>query len=88
MRMRPSADVRAPGIYQTVDPVVIPAMTIANTRIAGFMGLSLKGPMNEPTRISSWDEYVDQVGKAMAESTPFFQEALNEILADGQPIFP
>ena len=62
MRMRPSADTRAPGIYQTVDPVVIPPLEVADTRIAGFLGLSLKGPMNEPTRIASWDEFVETFG--------------------------
>jgi len=35
----------------------------------------------------SWDEYVDQVGADMANSTPFFNEALNDILAGGQKIF-
>ncbi len=35
----------------------------------------------------SWEEYVDQVGTALANSTPFFNEALNEILADGRPVF-
>lgn len=36
----------------------------------------------------SWEEYTEQVGAELAKSTPFFHEALNEILADGQPIFP
>ena len=35
----------------------------------------------------SWEEYVEQVGKDLAESTPYFKEALNEILGDGKPIF-
>ena len=35
----------------------------------------------------SWEEYVDQVGTDLAKATPFFTEALNEILADGQPVF-
>jgi predicted Zn finger-like uncharacterized protein len=35
----------------------------------------------------SWKEYVDQVGQEMAESTPYFTEALNEILAGGEEIF-
>lgn len=35
----------------------------------------------------SWQEYVDQVGKDLAESTPFWTEALNEILAGGAKIF-
>jgi hypothetical protein len=35
----------------------------------------------------SWDEYVEQVGEEMARSTPFFYDALNEILAGGQELF-
>lgn len=35
----------------------------------------------------SWEEYVEQVGAEMAETTPHFREALNEILADGRPVF-
>jgi len=34
-----------------------------------------------------WDEYTEQVGLEMATATAFFTEALNEILADGQPVF-
>jgi hypothetical protein len=62
MRMRPSADQRAPGIYQTYDPVAIPAMQIANTRIPGFAGITQKGPMNEPTRLGNWDEFLEIFG--------------------------
>lgn len=36
----------------------------------------------------SWEEYTEQVGVELAQATPFFHDALNEILADGQPIFP
>jgi len=35
----------------------------------------------------SWEEYVQQVGAELANSTPYFTEALNEILAGGQKIF-
>ena len=35
----------------------------------------------------SWGEYVDQVGRDLAESTEYFNQALNEILARGQKIF-
>lgn len=35
----------------------------------------------------SWEEYVDQIGSELAESTPYFREALNEILAKGQEVF-
>ncbi len=35
----------------------------------------------------SWGEYVVQVGEDVANSTPYFTEALNDILAGGQKIF-
>ena len=35
----------------------------------------------------SWLEYVEQVGKDMADSTPFWTDALNEILAGGKKLF-
>lgn len=35
----------------------------------------------------SWLEYVEQVGKDMAEMTAFWNEALNEILAGGKKVF-
>lgn len=35
----------------------------------------------------SWQEYVDQVGLDVAKSTPYFRDALNEILAKGKKVF-
>jgi len=35
----------------------------------------------------SWEEYTEQVGRDVAESTGFFREALNEILAGGRQVF-
>lgn len=35
----------------------------------------------------SWEEYAEQVGRDIAESSNHFRDALNEILADGRPIF-
>lgn len=35
----------------------------------------------------SYEEYVAQVGREFAESTPHFQEALNDLLAGGQKVF-
>jgi predicted Zn finger-like uncharacterized protein len=35
----------------------------------------------------SWEEYVEQVGKEMAEQNSYFQDALNEILAQGEKLF-
>jgi predicted Zn finger-like uncharacterized protein len=35
----------------------------------------------------SWQEYTAQVGAQLAKQTPYFREALNEILAKGQQLF-
>jgi predicted Zn finger-like uncharacterized protein len=56
-------------------------------RREGLQNGSLKSLFEDEIQ-KSWEEYVDQVGKDIAESTVFFHEALNEILADGQAVFP
>ncbi len=35
----------------------------------------------------SWQEYVEQVGAELANGTPYWVEALNEILAGGRKVF-
>lgn len=52
----------------------------------GLRDGSLKILFEEEIR-KSWEEYTDQVGVELASRTPYFTEALNEILADGQPVF-
>ena len=47
---------------------------------------TLKDDFEEEIK-KSWHEYVGQVGKEMAKSTPYWREALNEILAGGRDIF-
>ncbi len=47
---------------------------------------NLKEAFDEEIK-KSWEEYVDQVGEELANSTPYFTEALNEILAGGQELF-
>lgn len=52
----------------------------------GLRDGTLRQEFREEIR-KSWEEYVEQVGKDMAHGTPFFRDALNEILARGQKIF-
>lgn len=35
----------------------------------------------------SWEEYVDQIGDEIANSTTYFRDALNDILSGGQEVF-
>jgi predicted Zn finger-like uncharacterized protein len=37
--------------------------------------------------LKSWEEYVEQVGEDFAKRTPFFRDALNDILARGEAVF-
>jgi len=47
---------------------------------------SLKEDFEEEIE-KSWKEYVEQVGAEIANSTPYWSEALNDVLAKGQQIF-
>lgn len=37
--------------------------------------------------LKSWEEYVEQVGADMAKKSPYFRDALNDILAGGDRVF-
>jgi hypothetical protein len=53
---------------------------------AGADPITLRAEFREEIR-KSWEEYVEQVGIELAKSTPYFRDALNEILAKGQKVF-
>lgn len=52
----------------------------------GLRDGSLKQLFRDEIR-KSYEEYVDQVGRPFAESTTYFQEALNDVLAAGKKLF-
>ena len=54
----------------------------AEARAAGTLRESLREEIEK-----SHEDYVDQVGQALADSTSYFRDALNTILAGGQPVF-
>lgn len=55
-------------------------------RQRGLAEGNLKDLFAEEIR-KSWEEYTDQVGQDLANSTSYFTEALNEILAEGRAMF-
>ena len=55
-------------------------------RDRGLAEGTLRQEFREEIR-KSWDEYVAQVGESIARGTPYFREALNEILAGGRAVF-
>lgn len=60
--MRLSAEIRPPGVYPSQARPTATQLQVAQTHIAGFVGLSRKGPIDEPVRIGTWDEFVDIYG--------------------------
>lgn len=95
---RPSAPARPTNPFLSQDPKAR-ARRLARALVSdivvyhpakrrdGLRDGSLKLLFEEEIR-KSWEEYVEQVGRELAESSAFFTDALNEILADGQPVFP
>jgi predicted Zn finger-like uncharacterized protein len=55
-------------------------------RQRGLAEGNLKELFGEEIR-KSWEEYSEQVGEDIASTTPYFTEALNEILAEGRSLF-
>lgn len=55
-------------------------------RQRGLADGNLKDLFAEEIR-KSWEEYVEQIGEDVASTTPYFNEALNEILAEGRALF-
>ena len=55
-------------------------------REEGLRAGTLKQLFRDEIR-KSWEEYVEQIGAPLAESTPHFQDALNDLLAGGRKVF-
>lgn len=61
--MTPSREVRPPGVYHTGFSSRVTPLTIANTHIAGFVGVAHKGPLDTPRLLNSWAEFVEIYGQ-------------------------
>ena len=94
---RPAAPGRAVNPFLSQDPA-LKARRLARALISdmvvyhpgkrqdGLRDGTLKELFEEEIK-KSWEEYTEQVGREIADSTPYFKEALNEILAGGRQIF-
>jgi predicted Zn finger-like uncharacterized protein len=77
-------DTRAHRIARALvsDIIAYSDLDVAASRSAG----SLRADFREDI-LKSWEEYVEQVGEDFAKTTPFFRDALNDILGQGEPVF-
>lgn len=55
-------EIRPPGVYPATTEIKGGPIQVADTRIAGFIGLASKGPLDEPRRISSWNDFQEVYG--------------------------
>jgi hypothetical protein len=62
------------------------AVYYPDRRKEGLTNGTLKELFKEEIQ-KSWEEYSEQVGRELANSTSYFTDALNEILAGGQRVF-
>jgi predicted Zn finger-like uncharacterized protein len=93
----PAAPARAPSPFGSTDPAA-KARRLARALISDIVTYfpdrrdralgegTLRREFTEEIK-KSWEEYTAQVGQEMAKSTPYFREALNDILAKGQQVF-
>jgi hypothetical protein len=96
-RAAPAAGARPANPFLSQDPA-LKARRLARALISdmvvyhpakrqeGLRDGNLKELFEEEIK-KSWEEYADQIGRDLAESTAYFREALNEILAGGRQIF-
>src|SRR5215831_5635484 len=56
----------SPGVYVEERPAGSAPIEGVGTAVAAFVGLALKGPVNQPTLISNWKQFVDTFGDFMA----------------------
>ena len=84
LRLRPSAEPRAPGIYQSFDSVAPPPLAIANARITGFVGITTnaKGLPQKPPVVSreEVDRIVHHVEESKEEPKPKFTFEKGEVV--------
>jgi phage tail sheath protein FI len=53
---------RPPGVYPGAEEPRARALSAADTRVAGFVGLCEKGPLDEPRLVGGWGEFVEIFG--------------------------
>lgn len=57
-----SREIRPPGVYHIGFQSRVTPLAIANTHIAGFVGIANKGPLDTPRLLQSWAEFIDIYG--------------------------
>src|SRR5258708_31426075 len=62
--MRAVRELRPPGVYPATEEPRAKPLTVSDTRVAGFVGLAARGPLDEPLLLGGWNEFVDIYGQS------------------------
>jgi hypothetical protein len=62
--MRAVRELRPPGVYPAADEPREKPLTAADVRVAGFVGLAARGPLDEPVFLGGWNEFLDIYGSS------------------------
>jgi len=62
MRASFGRELRPPGVYPATEEPRARRLAVSDTRVAGFVGVASKGPIDVPTLLSGWNEYLDVFG--------------------------
>ena len=60
--MRPSTTFKPPGVYPSQGESARDELNPGDCDIVGFVGVTQKGPLNEPVRLASWDDFAEVFG--------------------------
>jgi len=83
--MRAVRNMQPPGVYPAIDEIRGAPISVAETRIAGLVGLCAKGPLDEPRRLSSWDEFVEIYGGAPPGTDGYLARSVEGFFQNGGP---
>lgn len=59
----------SPGVYVEKRPSYPSALKLQTGGLTGFAGVAQRGPLNEPVRIRSWDEFKDRFGELISHGS-------------------
>lgn len=81
--MRAVRELRPPGVYPATEEPRARPLTVSDTRVAGFVGVSARGPLDTPVLLGGWNEFVDVYGHSPVGSEGYLARAVEGFFLNG-----
>jgi len=78
--MQPSTIFKPPGVYPSHGETLRIGLEPSECDVAGFVGIAQKGPLNEPVRLASWDDFLETFGY---ESSFYLSDSVEAFFRNG-----